>query len=126
MRTKVRKRSLLEVLKGHLLSIVFFIVIFGLFIGGIRSAEANSAAEEKRVLEESINKAVVSCYALEGAYPDSIEHLEENYGLVYDKDKYRILYSVFASNLMPEISVVSMDELDKQDKNPDDQDIILY
>ena len=117
MRTKVRKRSLLEVLKGHLLSIVFFIVIFGLFIGGIRSAEANSAAEEKRVLEESINKAVVSCYALEGAYPDSIEHLE---------DKYRILYSVFASNLMPEISVVSMDELDKQDENPDDQDIILY
>ncbi len=126
MRTKVRKRSLLEVLKGHLLSIVFFIVIFGLFICGIRSAEANSAAEEKRVLEESINKAVVSCYALEGAYPDSIEHLEENYGLVYDKDKYRILYSVFASNLMPEISVVSMDELDKQDENPDDQDIILY
>ena len=87
---------------------------------------AKSAAEEKRVLEESINKAVVSCYALEGAYPDSIEHLEENYGLVYDKDKYRILYSVFASNLMPEISVVSMDELDKQDENPDDQDIILY
>ncbi len=126
MRTKVRKRSLLEVLKGHLLSIVFFIAIFGLFIGGIRSAEANSAAEEKRVLEESINKAVVSCYALEGAYPDSIEHLEENYGLVYYKDKYRILYSVFASNLMPEISVVSMDELDKQDENPDDQDIILY
>ena len=117
MKTKVRKRSLLEVLKGHLLSIVFFIVIFGLFLGGVKSAEANSASEEKRVLEESINKAVVSCYALEGAYPDSIEHLEENYG---------IMYSVFASNLMPEISVVSMDELNEQDENPDGQNIILY
>ena len=126
MKTKVRKRSLFEVLKGHLLSIVFFIVIFGLFLGGVKSAETNSASEEKRVLEESINKAVVSCYALEGAYPDSIEHLEENYGLVYDKDKYRIMYSVFASNLMPEISVVSMDELNEQDENPDDQTIILY
>ena len=126
MKTKVRKRSLLEVLKGHLLSIVFFIVIFGLFRGGVKSAEANSTSEEKRVLEESINKAVVSCYALEGAYPDSIEHLEENYGLVYDKDKYRTMYAVFASNLMPEISVVSMDELNEQDENPDGQNIILY
>ena len=110
MKTKVRKRSMLEVLKNHLLSIVFFAVIFGLFLGGVSNAQMSSEAEGKRVLEESIQKAVVSCYALEGAYPQSIEHLEKNYGLTYDKEKYAITYIVFASNFYPDVTVVELGE----------------
>lgn len=108
MKTKVRKRSVFEVLSGHLLSIVFFVVIFGLFLGGVANAEAGSQAESKKVLEESIKKAVVSCYALEGAYPESIEYLEKNYGLTYDKDKYAIGYIAFASNILPDITVIEL------------------
>ncbi len=110
METKVRKRGILEVLRSHLLSIVFFVVIFVLFWMGINSAERSSEAEGKRVLEENLHKAVVSCYALEGAYPSSVSYLEEHYGLTYDKDKYTIIYVPFASNIIPDMSVKEIGE----------------
>lgn len=110
METKVRKRSAFEVIRGHLLSIVFFVVIFSFFIYGVNSAEKSSAAESKNVLEENLHKAVVSCYALEGAYPASVEYLEENYGLTYDKDKYAIGYVAFADNIMPDMHIIDLSE----------------
>ena len=110
METKVRKRTAREVLRGNLLSIVFFIVIFALFLGGIADAKRSSAAEGKRVVEENLHKAVVSCYALEGAYPSSLAYLEDNYGFKYDKDKYVVFYSAFASNIMPDMSVTDISE----------------
>jgi hypothetical protein len=58
------------------------------------------------VVEESIQKAAISCYALEGRYPQSFEYLTKNYGISIDTDKYAVFYSVFASNIMPDITVV--------------------
>ena len=110
METKVRKRSAFEIIRGHLLSIVFFVVIFAFFIYGVNSAEKNSASESKNVLEESLHKAVVSCYALEGAYPSSVQYLEDNYGLTYDKDKYAIGYVAFADNIMPDMQIIDLGE----------------
>lgn len=108
METKVRKRGVLEVLRGHLLAIVFFVFIFGFFIYGINSAEKSSAAESKNVLEENLHKAVVSCYSLEGAYPSSVQYLEDHYGLTYDKEKYAIGYVCFASNIMPDMQIIEL------------------
>ena len=110
METKVRKRSVSEVLRGHLMAIIFFVAVFGFFIYGISSAERNSASEGRKVLEDNLRKAVVSCYALEGAYPSSVQYLEENYGLTYDKDKYAIGYVAFASNIMPDMQVIELEE----------------
>ncbi|MBQ0136225.1 MAG: hypothetical protein KBS43_05775 [Oscillospiraceae bacterium] len=108
METKVRKRGVLEVLRGHLLAIVFFVMIFGFFIYGVNTAEKSSAAEGKNVLEENLHKAVVSCYALEGAYPSSVQYLEDNYGLTYDKDKYAIGYVAIGSNIMPDMQIIEL------------------
>lgn len=110
METKVRKRSAFDVIREHLLSIIFFLFIFGFFIYGVNSAAATSESEGKNVLEENLHKAVVSCYALEGAYPSSVEYLEENYGLTYDKEKYAIGYIAFASNVMPDMTVIDLSE----------------
>ena len=115
MKTKVRKRSVEDTLKGHLLSIILFVVVFGLFLSGISSAEKSSASEGKKVLEQNIHKAVVSCYALEGAYPENLEYLKENYGLIIDETKYDVLYIAFASNIMPDISV---NEIEESEENP--------
>ena len=43
--------------------------------------------------------------AIEGRYPPSVEYLEENYGILIDRDKYDVFYSGFASNFMPDITV---------------------
>ncbi len=102
------KQSPWSVLKGHLLSIILFATIFGLFLWGLGDAEINSKAEEKRVLEESIRRAVVSCYALEGNYPQNIEYIEDNYGIKIDEKKYYVQYNIFATNIMPEITVLEV------------------
>ena len=46
------------------------------------------------------------CYAIEGAYPESVDYLAENYGLIYDKDRYIIYYDRFADNIRPTVSVL--------------------
>ena len=110
MEKKKYKQSPLSALKGHLLSVVLFCAILGLFLWGLGSAEINSRAEGKRVLEESIRRAVVSCYALEGSYPQNLKYIEDNYGVKIDDSKYSVKYSIFASNIMPEITVLEVGE----------------
>ena len=106
METKVRKRSVSEVLRGHLMAIIFFVAVFGFFIYGISSAERNSASEGRKVLEDNLRKAVVSCYALEGAYLASVQYLEENYGLTVNKEDFKVMYTPFAENLPPDVRVL--------------------
>ena len=57
------------------------------------------------LLRQSVRKAVVQCYAIEGAYPPDIDYLEKEYSLEYNHDKYYIDYEVFASNVMPNVEV---------------------
>ena len=56
-------------------------------------------------LRDAIRRASVQCYAIEGRYPPSVDYLEENYGILIDRDKYDVFYSGFASNFMPDITV---------------------
>lgn len=109
MKTRVRKRSVFDALRGHLLSIIFFAAIFAFFFVGVAEAQASNEAESRHVLEESINKAVVSCYAIEGRYPENVDYLKENYGLIYDEEKYAIGYIAFADNIMPDITIIELE-----------------
>ena len=61
--------------------------------------------QECALLLEQIRNAAIGCYASEGRYPQSIEYLVEHYGLIYDEDRYSVLYDAFASNIMPDIDV---------------------
>lgn len=63
-------------------------------------------AEQLDALRRSALRAAVHCYAVEGVYPQSLSELEARYGLTYNKDKYLVDYRAFASNLMPDITVV--------------------
>ena len=71
----------------------------------IDNAENNSNEESYKILSDAIIRSAVQCYAIEGFYPPNIEYLEENYGLLVDHDKYVVSYSVFASNIIPEVIV---------------------
>ena len=48
---------------------------------------------------------VAQCYALEGAYPPSLEYLSENYGLQLDTQRYIYHYDMYASNILPDVRV---------------------
>lgn len=55
-------------------------------------------------VETVLNEALVACYAVEGAYPDSIKYLK-NYGIVFDDEKYKYEYNVTNSYELPELNV---------------------
>ena len=73
-----------------------------------RGGTAQSDAQTKFV-EDAVREAALTCYAVEGAYPEELNYLRENYGLAYDASRYFVTYDAFASNLLPEIYVTEVE-----------------
>ena len=48
----------------------------------------------------------MQCYALEGAYPANLSHLEGRYGVQVDESRFFVDYQYVAANLMPDITVL--------------------
>ena len=82
-------------------SIMLFLLIFLLFYRGVSSA----SDQQTENLRLAIQRSVVHCYAVEGAYPESLDYLKEHYGITYDPDKYLVSYEIIGSNLMPDVKV---------------------
>lgn len=68
-------------------------------MGGRTDREALALAEQ------SVRRAAVQCYALEGFYPAELDYLKAHYG-VADDGPYWVDYRYVASNLMPDITVL--------------------
>ncbi|MBR6028590.1 MAG: hypothetical protein IKP40_05820 [Clostridia bacterium] len=62
-------------------------------------------SEETELVRQAVKDAALTCYAVEGAYPDSVDYLREHYSLAYDESRYYITYEAFASNRIPDIWV---------------------
>jgi len=77
-------------------------VVAGAGITGMRN---RNSEQQLTVQKKAIERAAVLCYALEGFYPPKIEHLEEKYGLIVDRNKFFVVYRTFGSNIRPEVSV---------------------
>lgn len=97
-------------LRENIISLVLFIGIFVVFIYGLQSAKEESRYEGLRIVEQSISRSIVTCYSIEGIYPEDLTYLKENYGLAIDESKYYVQYDVFASNIMPEVTVIEVDQ----------------
>lgn len=84
---------------------VFIALIVG-FVMLINSLTASSGNTETKLVEDAVKNAVLTCYAVEGTYPETLDYLREHYKLAYNTDKYVVEYDAFASNLMPTINVL--------------------
>jgi hypothetical protein len=98
------KNLIRHIYKIILPAIVIVITLF--FLSAVSNIQKGADGEGKVQLERSLKKAIVACYSIEGAYPASIEYLIDNYNIVYNEDKYVIKYDYFASNLIPDITVL--------------------
>ena len=87
-------------------SVLLALLVLLCFLLALSRLERGTAAEGKVQLEEAVRRAAVSCYASEGFYPPDVAYMTQHYGLQYDEEAYQVHYEVFASNLMPEITVV--------------------
>lgn len=84
---------------------ILFMVVAGVGVSAGIYFDYMSNMQNINLLRQAARKAVVQCYAIEGAYPPDVVYLEEHYGLEYNHEKYFIDYEIFASNIMPNVDV---------------------
>lgn len=95
-------------IKAAVKTVLGLILAAAVFLGalfGIRQAGQKLLENGLETTERNLRRGAAACYALEGRYPDSLEYLMKHYGVTVDESRYIVYYSVFASNLMPDITV---------------------
>ena len=93
----MNKRDILK-----LAAFAAMLVLAVTLVGRIESAQDRAETE---IVREAVKNAALTCYAVEGAYPDDVDYLKEHYQLAYDEERYFITYESFASNRIPDIWV---------------------
>ena len=91
-----------------ILTITIFVLSVILFFKNMHSLSENSLQTQAESLQNALIRSAVHCYAAEGRYPESLEYLQEEYGIRWDTEQYTVDYEVFASNLLPSISVIPL------------------
>lgn len=91
---------------GILLSFLVLSAVLVLFVYAVHTIQSRTDQDQLNVLSHAVHRATIQCYAIEGRYPPSVEYLEEHYGLLINHDKYNVFYDGWASNVMPDITVL--------------------
>ena len=92
---------------------IAIVLLMVVLLGGVwllvSRVETTQSSAQTQFVYDAVRNAALTCYAVEGAYPESLDYLRSNYGLAYDRSRYQVTYSAFASNLVPEIYVVEVE-----------------
>lgn len=102
---KQKRRRFRSALGGVLLSAGGLAVLV-CFLLALSNLDDGQTEEGRQQLEDSLRRASVACYAVEGMYPPNLDYLKAHYGLQIDTDRYTVFYEIFGSNLMPDITVL--------------------
>lgn len=89
--------------------LTLMILVAGLILSGFSRIHRAKSGEDILQLTDALRRGAVACYAQEGFYPPDIDFLVEYSGILWDRDRYWIHYEIFASNLMPDITVIEKD-----------------
>lgn len=108
--TQTQKNTTAPFWKGMIIPLSIFAAFLIFFLIGVHSVSSVTTQESVDILEDAVIRATVQCYAIEGMYPPDIEYLEDNYGLTFDRERFIIHYEVFAGNILPDITVIDLDE----------------
>ena len=91
------------------LPLLIMLIVLSAFVFFANSVSNTNTAREKEILQNAIERSITQCYALEGTYPGSLNYLEENYGLFYNKDRFFVDYQYIGGNLRPDITIIERD-----------------
>lgn len=103
-RFETQKRSSFS--GNHIVSAAVFGVIMAVFILGISRVSEQTDARAMQTLEQALNRGIVHCYTIEGAYPENLQYLKDHYGLTYDEERFFVDYRVLGSNIIPEVTII--------------------
>lgn len=85
---------------------VLLLAAVWMFARGAERLDEGRGDEARARLEDAIHRGCTACYAAEGSYPESLDYLEEHYGLQIDREHYAVFYEPFGANLMPNFTVL--------------------
>jgi uncharacterized protein with LGFP repeats len=97
-------------MKKQLISAGIIICAFLVFYICVGALSTDTDQQEKDNLYAAIQRSIVHCYSIEGAYPESLEYIVENYGVRYDTDKYFVDYQPQGSNILPDVTIIDKTE----------------
>ncbi len=104
MKRIFKKQWLFSTLKR----VFFLLVLLCFFLLSLFHLNQGQKEEGRQQLEETLRLSTISCYATEGIYPPTLDYLIEHYGVLIDEERYAVFYEIFAENLMPMITVVTL------------------
>jgi len=100
MGNSVRKKRTIAIIV-----ISALILIAAVFAWAGRAAQ-DSFEEQAEAIKDTVSRRALQCYVIEGAYPESLDYLVENYGLAVNMEDYKVVYIPYAENLPPEVKVI--------------------
>ena len=95
------KSALVYIIPMALFGIMLVWLIISLF-----NTSESAGRQEMAAVRSTLENGITMCYAIEGAYPPSLEYLSENYGFTYDPSKFIVRYDRFADNIRPTVRVI--------------------
>jgi len=88
-------------------SIILLLVLILLAFSAFKICQTKMLAERTQALSNALYTAAITCYAEEGFYPPSLLWLTDHYPVQVDPQTFIVDYTIYASNIMPEIHVLS-------------------
>ena len=91
--------------KRDIIKLVIIAAVLVLAVMLVNRLDTSHGNEETEIVRNAIKNAALTCYAVEGAYPEDVEYLREHYQLAYDEERYFVTYEAFAPNVIPSIYI---------------------
>ena len=95
--------------RSLVLTVVSLVMLPLLLGAGAWGIGGSTQSQTAQALSDRLYRAAVHCYAVEGRYPPTLDYLMTTYGVPVD-DRYVVFYTLEASNLMPDITVMERAE----------------
>ena len=65
--------------KRDVIKVLLILAVLALAVGLVNRIGARQGSAETDIVRNAVKNAALTCYAVEGAYPDSVEYLREHY-----------------------------------------------
>ena len=86
--------------------IIAAVILIAAVFAWAHKASEDSFEEQAEAIRDTVSRRALQCYVIEGAYPESLDYLVENYGLAVNREDYKIVYIPYAENLPPEVKLI--------------------
>lgn len=99
------KRGGTRLFQNVLLPVFIVLLVLVFVLAGVESIGSASLEGQLDTMAQSLRRSAVQCYVLEGAYPQDLEYLAENYNVSLNTQEFIYHYNFWGSNIMPDIFV---------------------